>query len=152
MMRRRKRGEGCLEHLLLRHKTKAEVKSKPKPKTTISLFDDDEQDEEEDFLAAPVASKPNGYVLHSLDAILWVVWSYFLYLGVPGKKVSSGKQGLGREAPYLQVSLGFPLLALPIPYLAVSSQADKLCNPEYWQSELPAKKYKLWLRLSNQFL
>ena len=45
---------------------KAEVKSKPKLKTTISLFDDDEQDEEEDFFAAPVTSKVNGYVLFTL--------------------------------------------------------------------------------------
>lgn len=40
---------------------KAEVKSRPKTKTTISLFDDDEQDEEDDFFAAPAASKPNRY-------------------------------------------------------------------------------------------
>jgi len=39
---------------------KAEVKSRPKTKTTISLFDDDdEQDEEDDFFAAPAASKAN---------------------------------------------------------------------------------------------
>ncbi|KAJ7392702.1 retrograde transport, endosome to Golgi [Desmophyllum pertusum] len=39
---------------------KAEVKSRPKSKTTISLFDDDEQEEEEDFFAAPAPSKPNS--------------------------------------------------------------------------------------------
>ena len=38
---------------------KAEVKSRPKTKATISLFDDDEQDEEDDFFAAPAASKAN---------------------------------------------------------------------------------------------
>ena len=38
---------------------KAEVKSRPTAKTTISLFDDDEQDEEDDFFAAPAASKAN---------------------------------------------------------------------------------------------
>ena len=38
---------------------KAEVKSRPKTKTTISLFDDDEQDEEDDFFVAPAASKAN---------------------------------------------------------------------------------------------
>ena len=38
---------------------KAEVTSRPKTKTTISLFDDDEQDEEDDFFAAPAASKAN---------------------------------------------------------------------------------------------
>ncbi|RMX42087.1 hypothetical protein pdam_00001226 [Pocillopora damicornis] len=38
---------------------KEEPKSRPKTKTTISLFDDDdEQDEEEDFFAAPAVSKP----------------------------------------------------------------------------------------------
>ena len=37
------------------------VKSKPKAKTTISLFDDDEQGEDEDFFAATVPTKAKGY-------------------------------------------------------------------------------------------
>ena len=41
------------------------VETKPKPKTTISLFDDDEQDDEdEDFFSAPASSKANRYHLN----------------------------------------------------------------------------------------
>ena len=41
---------------------KVETKSKPKSKTTISLFDDDEQDDEdEDFFSAPASTKANRY-------------------------------------------------------------------------------------------
>ena len=41
---------------------KVETKSKPKAKTTISLFDDDEQDDEdEDFFSAPASTKANRY-------------------------------------------------------------------------------------------
>ena len=41
---------------------KVDTLSKPKPKTTISLFDDDEQDdEEEDFFSAPASTKANRY-------------------------------------------------------------------------------------------
>ncbi|KAM7450973.1 Family with sequence similarity 21 [Porites harrisoni] len=40
---------------------KVETKSKPKSKTTISLFDDDEQDDEdEDFFSAPASTKANS--------------------------------------------------------------------------------------------
>ena len=42
-----------------------ETKSKPKAKTTISLFDDDEQDDEdEDFFSAPASTKANRYHLN----------------------------------------------------------------------------------------
>ena len=44
---------------------KVETKSKPKAKTTISLFDDDEQDDEdEDFFSAPASTKANRYHLN----------------------------------------------------------------------------------------
>ena len=44
---------------------KVETKSKPKVKTTISLFDDDEQDDEdEDFFSAPPSTKANRYHLN----------------------------------------------------------------------------------------
>ena len=44
---------------------KVETKSKPKSKTTISLFDDDEQDDEdEDFFSAPASTKANRYHLN----------------------------------------------------------------------------------------
>ena len=59
-----------------RPQAKADVKSKPKAKTTISLFDDDEQGEDEDFFTATVTTKTKGYFWLSVFIIGTHVCSY----------------------------------------------------------------------------
>ena len=78
-------GGGLFSAPAARPQAKADVKSKPKAKTTISLFDDDEQGEDEDFFAATVTTKATGYFQLSIIIIMMIhmyvlTWKLFWYL------------------------------------------------------------------------
>ena len=78
-------GGGLFSAPAARPQAKADVKSKPKAKTAISLFDDDEQGEDEDFLAATVTTKATGYFQLSIIIIMMIhmyvlTWKLFWYL------------------------------------------------------------------------
>ena len=77
-------GGGLFSAPAARPQAKADVKSKPKAKTTISLFDDDEQGEDEDFFAATVTTKATGYFQLSVIIIMMIhmyvlTWKLFWF-------------------------------------------------------------------------